>query len=129
MHWFRDEGNIKRIKIIHFSILIFSHLFFKADGSRSYEINGRKYSIPSFLVKTLQAWNSVPEHSASMDIDRKFVEALLICFIGKQNLISGNIDRKLLRFVRDLFRYRVKSAERLQKFDEYYANKREALNK
>lgn len=117
---------IRLMELLYFNVCLF---IFQVDGSRLYTIDRRKYSIPAFLVNTLQAWNTVPEHYTSVDIDRKFVEALLVCFIGKRNLISGNINRKLLRFVRDLYRFRVQTADRLEKFDEYFVNKRNALSK
>lgn len=97
------------------------------DGGRIYDIDGEKYTIPAFLVKTLIAWNTVPENCESEIIDKKFVETLLVCVIGKNNLIDGNIDRKLLRFVRDLYRFRVKNEDRLKKFEGYCENKRQAL--
>lgn len=71
----------------------------KSNGDRVYTIDGNKHVMPSRIVVTLQAWNTASQHSFNVETDRQFVEILLVCFIGLNNLVNDNINRKCLRFV------------------------------
>lgn len=67
--------------------------------------------MPEYLVKTLKVWNTQPDSNASLEIDKKFVDLLLVCFIGLRNLSDEQVDLKFLRFVRGLLNAKI------EKFD------------
>lgn len=98
-------------------------LLLQSDGSRIYTIDKRKRKLPAYIVRTLKIWNVAPEHS-NETIDEKFVGILMVSFIGTNRLAQGEINRKIHRFVQDLYRFRVKGNEaRFHKFKHYFDKK------
>lgn len=55
--------------------------------------------MPSQIIATLKSWNIASYHSNNEETDKKFVEVLLICFIGSGNLVNDNVNQKSLRLV------------------------------
>lgn len=94
------KKTIFRIKWIN--LIIFFWSFFQPNGDRLYEIDGHKRLMPEYVVKHLLIWNTQSNYIDSLDIDKRFVDLLLVCFIGKQKLCDNDIDLKHIRFVRGL---------------------------
>lgn len=55
--------------------------------------------MPSQIIATLKSWNIASYHSNNEETDKKFVEVLVICFIGSGNLVNDNVNQKSLRLV------------------------------
>lgn len=58
------------------------------------------FEIPHSVIKQLIEWNTNAPENSNIDIDRRFVQALLLILLSKDQIMANNIPKHVLEFIR-----------------------------
>lgn len=81
---------------MHLAVLI----FLQDKFDRVYNVNGKQFQLKKTIVDRLLYYNKSPASKNNQNVDKTFVELLLMSMFHVKNLKQNIIDRELLNIVK-----------------------------
>lgn len=88
------------IKMWIYYILSKVYCFLQPKGDRIYTVNDKRFKLTKNIVDRLLYYNKSPTSSANPNIDKTFVELLLLSVFKVESLKQNKIDTDLLAVIK-----------------------------
>lgn len=85
-----------------------------------YNINGKKFEIPSKVIQSFKEWNVQTEKKNNTEFDKRMVRVILLMCVDSASLARNEIDAGTMKFITDLLSVRTSGDEnRLAALEDY----------